>query len=686
VAFVEKRGAAGARTARRPAFGERAHAQPTFGRARPAANLRARQPLVACPELDCLRHRLPPAVVAAAEQRAAQVGVGADRALICSGAISEDAYALALAASLGATFDPLDQVPRAACPLANARLLEAATTGLLPLDLDGRRVLVVTLRGLAARNIATLLKPRPWLAVRFHITTDRHLRRFVMRVAPAALGHKAADELRNVHPEMSAAPRVLRRPLWMSATAAVTLAAVMLAPAAGMAAAELGLSFVFLAWAGLRMLGALTRAPEPPSSPRLPDDKLPVYTIIVALYREAACVPDLVRALDALDYPREKLDVKFAVEPDDTETLAALQRLRLPPCYEIIIAPAAGPRTKPKALNTALPFARGSFVVVYDAEDRPDPDQLRKALAEFLRSDERLACVQARLAIDNTRDSWLTRMSTAEYAGLFDVLLPGLAHWKLPLPLGGTSNHFDMSVLRRIGAWDPYNVTEDADLGMRLARCGYITSVISSSTQEEAPARFRAWLRQRTRWFKGWMQTYLVHMRQPQRLCRDLGAPGFAAFQLVIGGTVLAALVHPFFIVELVCRLFVDDAGVLFAGLPATTLATGYAASGMLALLGLKRRHLLGSAWVLLAMPAHWLLLSLAAWRALYQLARDPYRWEKTEHGLAKTSRIAEATPRGRPVVAAPQLNPVCSVPRTDTSQRTYWDFPSRIHARAQDC
>jgi cellulose synthase/poly-beta-1,6-N-acetylglucosamine synthase-like glycosyltransferase len=251
------------------------------------------------------------------------------------------------------------------------------------------------------------------------------------------------------------------------------------------------------------------------------------------------------------------------------------------------------------------------------------------------------------------------------------------------LPLGGTSNHFDTSVLRRIGAWDPYNVTEDADLGMRLARCGYVTSVISSSTQEEAPARFCAWLRQRTRWFKGWMQTYLVHMRQPRKLCRDLGAPGFAGFQLVIGGTVLAALVHPFFMIELICRLFAGNAGVLFAGIPAATIATGYSASLLLALLGLKRRGLLGSAWVLLTMPAHWLLLSLAAWRALYQLARDPYRWEKTEHGLAKTSRMAEVAPCTQPAIARPRPNLTSSAARTDTSRQTSWDFPSRNYARA---
>jgi glycosyltransferase XagB len=243
----------------------------------------------------------------------------------------------------------------------------------------------------------------------------------------------------------------------------------------------------------------------------------------------------------------------------------------------------------------------------------------------------------------------LARLFTAEYAGLFDVLLPGLAQRRLPLPLGGSSNHFDTDALRKAGGWDAYNVTEDADLGMRLARFGYRTAVIDSTTYEEAPARIAPWLRQRTRWFKGWMQTWAVHMRQPLRLAHALGFAGFATFQLVVGGTVLAALVHPLFIAMLLYGAFAgrilpdaeDLAAMLFFSLFGVTAAVGYLTSAVLALIGLARRRLLASAFVLVLMPLHWLLLSLAAWRALYQLVRDPYRWEKTAHGLARTSRLA---------------------------------------------
>jgi cellulose synthase/poly-beta-1,6-N-acetylglucosamine synthase-like glycosyltransferase len=377
------------------------------------------------------------------------------------------------------------------------------------------------------------------------------------------------------------------------------------------------------------------------------DAELPVYTIISALYREAASVDGLLSAIERLDYPVEKLDVIIALEADDCETRAAIaaRNSRVP--ITVIAVPAAGPRTKPKALNVALSLARGTFTVIYDAEDRPEPNQLRCALRAFRAGGDDLACVQARLCIDNTADSWLARLFTAEYAGQFDVFLPGLAAWRLPLPLDGSSNHFLTTTLREVAGWDPYNVTEDADLGMRLARFGFRSQIIESSTYEEAPAHLGPWLRQRTRWFKGWMQTWAVHMRQPRVLLRELGLPGFVTLQLIVGGNVLAALVHPLFLAGLIYSLasgapmWRGDSAI-FAALYGTTAVIGYLTSAFLGWLGLARRGLRSTAWVLLLTPVHWLLLSLAAWRSLYQLAVAPHHWEKTEHGLAKTSRRAD--------------------------------------------
>jgi len=420
-------------------------------------------------------------------------------------------------------------------------------------------------------------------------------------------------------------------------------------PNLAVAVASVVVSAIFLAWAALRLLGAATAPSSAKAVPRRHAESLPVFTIIVALYHEASAVRSLVASLDRLDWPPEKLDIKMVLEPDDDETRAALEAMPLHRPYEILIAPGIGPRTKPKALNVALPFARGSFVTVFDAGDRPEPDQLRHAYEAFIAAGDRLACVQARLTIDSTDDNWLTGMFTAEYAGLFDVLLPALARSRLPLPLGGSSNYFRTAVLRAVGGWDPYNLTEDADLGIRLARCRYHSTVIASSTYEEAPAALAPWLRQRRRWFQGWMQTWLVHMRAPRRTWRELGPAGFLTLQLVVGGTVLSALVHPLFLIGFVVSA--GAGGVLdsqgFLGLTitlisGTTFVSGYLATAVLGFVGLARRRLKSRAWVLLLVPLHWLLLSLAAWRAVIKLLRDPYRWDKTEHGCAATSRSAQ--------------------------------------------
>jgi cellulose synthase/poly-beta-1,6-N-acetylglucosamine synthase-like glycosyltransferase len=580
--------------------------------------------------------------LAAAELRAAETGLGADRALIAADIVSEEAYVAALAGASGIPFESLEELPRGACPHSDDALLDAARQGIVQIrDSHGVRYVVAPHNNAARGLLQYALRPDSGFAGRIAVTTAECMRNFVTRHAQAAIAARAADGLRRAHPEFSAAGATPR-----PAAALMILIAIAAALCAGLSQTPLGLAAAgfFLAWAWLRIAALVQRAPRHPSAARS-DRDLPVYTIIVALYKEADAVHELVAALRRLDYPKEKLQIVFALEPDDRSTLARLAAMRLGAPFEIHIAPRAGPRTKPKALNAALAFARGTFVAVYDAEDKPEPDQLRRALDAFAGDDERLACVQARLTIDNTDDSWLACLFTAEYAGLFDVFLPALAarHW--PLPLGGSSNHFRADILRAAGAWDPYNVTEDADLGMRLARLGYLSTVIDSATYEEAPACFSRWLRQRTRWMKGWMQTWRVHMRAPAKLMRDLGLARFAVFQLLVGGTVFAALLHPFLIATLLHEIATSGLATaaqnLATSLHGLALLSGYLASILLALAGLARRRLLRCAWALLLMPVYWLLLSVAAWRALHQLLRAPYWWEKTEHGLARHSRLA---------------------------------------------
>ena len=400
------------------------------------------------------------------------------------------------------------------------------------------------------------------------------------------------------------------------------------------------LSVMFAAGVGLRILA--TREAKPPRYAPLPavePAELPVYTVLVALHDEAAVVPQLVAHLDALRWPRTKLDIRLVCEADDRATLEAIAAHGLPPHMKVIRVPGYGPRTKPKALNYALDGALGDLLVLYDAEDRPHRNQLLEAYGAFRDGDDALACLQAPLQIDNGHRSFMARGFALEYAALFRGLLPFLARRGLPIPLGGTSNHFRVDALRQVGAWDPFNVTEDADLGFRLARAGYRTGTIDRPTLEAAPESLAVWLPQRTRWLKGWMQTWLTQMRRPVTLFRALGPAGFAVMQLTMLGMIASALFHPLMLVTV--PVFVAS---LHVGLAPGPFATGllvldlvnvvlcYAAFHALAtgVLASRERWLARGTWWRL--PPYWLALGLAGWRAAWKLWREPHAWEKTPH------------------------------------------------------
>ncbi|SNY91891.1 Glycosyltransferase, catalytic subunit of cellulose synthase and poly-beta-1,6-N-acetylglucosamine synthase [Cohaesibacter sp. ES.047] len=367
----------------------------------------------------------------------------------------------------------------------------------------------------------------------------------------------------------------------------------------------------------------------------------PSYSLLVPLYREAAVVPDLIASLRRINYPEDRLTIMLLIEADDQDTHDALVAENLPPLFSIMTIPVNGPRTKPKALNYALAFVSSELVAVFDAEDRPHPMQLREAALRMQAGGPSLGCLQGRLAIDNRTSSFLTRQFAMEYAALFDGLLPFLANEQLPVPLGGTSNHFRTSVLREIGAWDPYNVTEDADLGMRLTRFGYRIEMLQTDTWEEAPVRYRSWLKQRTRWFKGWMQTWLVHMREPHMLWMQMGALNFLAFQILIGGMLVSALIHPLYFITfgaaLASAVMTSGSDSIFywflLSLNSFNLIFGYGSMMLLARSAVSKRY--GAGWMsVFAMPLYWLAMTPAAWRALFQLLVAPHHWEKTEHGI----------------------------------------------------
>ncbi|SPF43532.1 Glycosyl transferase (fragment) [Candidatus Desulfosporosinus infrequens] len=283
---------------------------------------------------------------------------------------------------------------------------------------------------------------------------------------------------------------------------------------------------------------------------------LPIYTILVPMYKESRVIRELIENLERLDYPKFKLDIRLLIEEDDVEALELLRSMKLPNYYTSIVVPHSKPKTKPKACNYGLIHARGEYVVIFDAEDRPEPDQLKKVHLAFNRSSDKCCCIQAKLNYYNSEQNLLTRWFTQEYSMWYDLLLPGLMQLDIPIPLGGTSNHFKTEILKRLNAWDPYNVTEDADLGIRLYGEGFTTAIVDSRTWEEANSRTGNWIRQRSRWIKGYMLTWFVHMRFPLRLWRQIGTRGMIGLQVVVLATPLLPFMDVSFLMVSDSQLF----------------------------------------------------------------------------------------------------------------------------------
>lgn len=389
----------------------------------------------------------------------------------------------------------------------------------------------------------------------------------------------------------------------------------------------------FMGGIALRLLAIPTRPHkhDPAGSRRQP--LLPLYTILIALRNEAEVVPELLVSLGKLSWPRSRLEVKFVCEVGDRTTIDAVRAGGLRPWVEVIEVPKGMVKTKPNALSYALPQTSGDFVVLYDAEDRPAPDQLNQAWRRFQNSDRQLACLQAPLQIDNGRIGILPRMFALEYASLFHRILPMLGKHGLVMPLGGTSNHFRREALDHVGAWDPYNVTEDADLGIRLARFGYRCDVLHQPTGEDAPDAFSVWLRQRSRWMKGWMHTLLVHTRQPVQLASSLGFGSAVMLILLMGGMVVSALLHPlllgsgiWFAAQYVSGVELSRLGEVLFALDAVNILLGYAAFLILGWVATGPTKARRRFWKVIAFtPVYWMMLSVAAWRGLFQLVTEPH-------------------------------------------------------------
>ncbi len=396
----------------------------------------------------------------------------------------------------------------------------------------------------------------------------------------------------------------------------------------------------------LSLAGAYYEVSEPISKAEidaLDDADLPVYTVLVPAYNEPEVIHLLIDSLKRLDYPQQKLDVLLLLEEDDEKTLEAARKARPPGNWRFIIVPDALPKTKPKACNYGVFFSRGEFLTIYDAEDIPDPNQLKMSVAAFRKHDPRYICFQAALNYFNAGENMITRMFTLEYSYWFDYLLPGLDRLQLPIPLGGTSNHFRTEYLKELGAWDPFNVTEDADLGIRACANGYKVGIINSTTFEEANSRYGNWIRQRSRWIKGYLQTALVYNRHPLAMLRRIGLKNWLAFQLFVGGTPILFLVNPMvwsvFVYWLLTQSKVLDPFfpplLIYIGL--YNLLVGNFLGIYLNMIAVFRRRLFHLLIGAILNPAYWLAFhSVAAYKALWQLFSRPFYWEKTDHGISR--------------------------------------------------
>lgn len=571
--------------------------------------------------------------------RAHHNGTTLEAELLADGRVKEDAYYGALARVLDLPFQSdIDPATITDKPGIDTQLRQPRMIRCYLQDRAPALAIVPSAREILNKDAS--IRSLPMIRERLVVTTPSAIRQAVWQAGSARRVDQAASNLFDVDPDLSArivfsGGQGFLAGLWIT----LLLFAFLVTPWAAMLAIHIFLTsayFITLLFRGFAIhLGPWLVRPTPLS----PAGELPIYTVLVALYQEKDVASQLIDRLNRLNWPRSRLDVKLICETDDTETINALADLGLRSEYEIVRVPDVGPRTKPKALNYGLVAARGEYLVIYDAEDRPHADQLLEAYQRFQRAPADVACLQAPLIVSNIREGWLSALFALEYAALFRRILPLLAAFHLPMPLGGTSNHFRTDILRSAGAWDPFNVTEDADLGLRLHRLGYRAEMIVRPTLEDAPTEQRVWLGQRGRWLKGWMQTWLVLMRQPRRLAAEFGVLGTLAFHVIITGMLLSALAHPLIIVFLAISMWhlvhsvyttpLEQVLFLMDGINTAGSYVLFVTMGRQAMTRDERKRL-GTKWRWV--PLYWLMISYAAWRAAIELHTNPFFWKKTPH------------------------------------------------------
>ena len=526
--------------------------------------------------------------------------------------------------------------------------------GVLPLSKDDRTLVVGVIDPVNQDSLATVRK-KTNLEVKPVLITERDFENALQELFKEQYTTHSVSALLSRSPENSAAQVLTKsQKIWMVISLIVLT---------GLAIWNLdnfliGLNAVFtviymamVAYKFFLIANAVGSDLEVPISDEeleaLRDDELPTYTILIPVYKEAAVLPSLLKAVEELDYPKIKLDVKVLLEQDDEETIAAFHSTNPPEYIQGLIVPTSLPKTKPKACNYGLIHAKGELLVIFDAEDQPDRDQLKKIVIAFKKSPANVICMQAKLNYFNRQQNMLTQWFSSEYSMWFDLFLPGLDAHNVPIPLGGTSNHFKKFALIEAGAWDPHNMTEDADLGIRLYKLGYRTKIVDTTTYEEANSNVKNWVRQRSRWVKGHIQTWLVHMRHPFRLIKDIGFKAFFSFQMVVGGNIFTVIMNPvYWLITLSWVLFkFDFISELFPGpihyMGAFSLYFGNFAFTYMNVAGAMGRGYYDMVKTTLLSPLYWGLMSIGGWRGFIQVITKPHYWEKTIHGLSASEKAA---------------------------------------------
>ncbi|MGB7263716.1 MAG: glycosyltransferase, partial [Albidovulum sp.] len=557
--------------------------------------------------------------------------------LVTRGWVSQADLMAALSVQWGAkTIDVLAKPP-------DARLLDRLGAefclrhGVLPWRQIGGAVVIASARPENFNAMRAALPPA-FGPVLMALAPEPDIHAALINTRQSALIRKA--ETRVAAEESCRSQTGERQTLWAFGGLAVLGGGMVLAPSALVLMLTAIAILSLLVFTGLKLvclLSELRHRPAPVLPPQ-PLGQLPIVSMMVPLFRENDIAPRLVRRLGRIDYPKELLDVLLVVEDDDKQTQDALAARQLPRWMRVVIVPAGPIRTKPRALNYALDFCRGSIVGIWDAEDAPEPGQIHKVVRSFHEAAPDVACLQGILDFYNPRHNWLTRCFTIEYAAWFRVFLPGLARLGFVVPLGGTTLFFRREIIEELGGWDAHNVTEDADLGVRLARRGYRTEVIDTVTEEEPNAHTLSWIKQRSRWQKGFAMTWASHMRNPKALWRDLGAKRFWGVQILLAGSLLQAVLTPVLLSLWLVALGLPHPlrGVL-SSTQLTVLGSLFVVAelvnisvGVWATRGAEHRHLIK--WVP-SLHFYCPLAALSSYKAIYEWVTRPFYWDKTTHG-----------------------------------------------------